>query len=278
MRHFKTTVLLLGSALLLSACGQTDVTRAVSGVAAAEADSIRDIMLTVADPEEAVRFFQTASKENPRKIDDRRGLARSLVRADRHAEAVLAWKRVGEHPDATHDDAVALADALIRTSDWDGAKAVLDAVPPTHETVDRYKLEAMIADTKRQWDKADSFYETAVAMTMAPASILNNWGYSKLSRGDGQAAERLFTEAITYDSGLFTAKNNLVLARASRGAYNLPVIDMTSQERAQLLHTAGLAAVKRGDVDMGRNLFEESLAAHPRHFEPAARALAGLGA
>ncbi len=53
-------------------------------------------------------------------------------------------------------------------------------------------------------------------LTTTPAGVLNNWGYSKLTRGDAEAAERLFTEAITYDRDLFTAKNNLVLARAAR--------------------------------------------------------------
>ena len=60
MRHPVFFALLLGSAAILSACGQTgqgDVTRAVNNAAAAEADSIRQIMLTVADPGEAVTYL-----------------------------------------------------------------------------------------------------------------------------------------------------------------------------------------------------------------------------
>ncbi|MEM7488684.1 MAG: tetratricopeptide repeat protein [Pseudomonadota bacterium] len=278
MRHPTLFALLAGGALLLSACGQTDVTRAIDRVTADEADSIRDIMLTVAEPDEAISFFKARVQEDPTVLDDQRGLARSLVRGGRHAEAVLAWRRVTEHEDAVNDDTVELADALIRTSDWETAKQVLDSVPPTHETFERYRLEAMVADSNRQWTRADSFYETAVDLTTTPAKVLNNWGFSKLTRGDTEAAERLFTEAITYERDLFTAKNNLVLARAARRTYTLPIVPMTAEERAQLLHTSGLAAIKQGDVDIGRNLLEEAIATHPRHFEPAARALRALGA
>jgi Flp pilus assembly protein TadD len=278
MRYPSLIALMTGGALLLSSCGQTDVGRAVSRAEAAEAESIREIMLTAAEPEEAIAYFQRRLDEEPDEIDNRRGLADSLVRGGRHAEAVLAWRRVAAHPEAGPGDRVALAGALIRTSDWVEAKATLDAIPPTHETFERYRLEAMVADSRRDWTRADSFYDTALGLTTRPAGVLNNWGYSKLTRGDHQGAERLFTEAITYDETLFTAKNNLVLARAGRRIYALPIVPMDSEDRARLLHTAGIAAIRQGDVDIGRNLLEEAIATHPRHFEPAVRALRSLGA
>jgi len=165
------------------------------------------------------------------------------------------------------------ADALIRTGDWARAETILDAVPPTIETFQRYKLEAVIADSNKEWDKADSFYETAVGLTTSPASILNNWGYSKLTRGDFRDAERLFGEAITYDPTLFTAKNNMVLARAAQKNYSLPLIQASQVERAQLLHTMALAAIKQGDTDTGRTLLAQAIESHPRHFEAAVSSL-----
>lgn len=75
---------------------------------------------------------------------------------------------------------------------------------------------------------------------------------------------------------MFTAKNNLVLARGAQGNYALPVVPMNQIERAQLLHTLGLAAVKRGDTALGAGLFREAIEAHPRHFEEASRSLAAL--
>ena len=149
-------------------------------------------------------------------------------------------------------------------------------MPPTFETYERYRLEAMVADSEQEWDRADSFYETAVGLTMRPAGVLNNWGYSMLTRGDNQAAERLFTEAVTYDPDLYTAKNNLVLARATRGQYTLPLGPMAQSERAQLLYTLAVSAVRRGDIDIGRGLLQDAIDTHPQYFEAAVRALRAL--
>ncbi|MBK1636942.1 tetratricopeptide repeat protein [Rhodovulum adriaticum] len=266
-------------ALALAGCENTDqaeVDRAVQDVIAGDESDLNAIMMTVADPDEAVAYFAKAAKEDPDRIALQRGLARSLIRAGRNTEAVQAWDKVVAHPDATDDDRVDHADALIRTGKWDQAETVLDAIPPTFESYKRYRLEAMIADSNREWDKADSFYETAVSLTTRPAGVLNNWGYSKLTRGDFDEAERLFVEAITFDPTLFTAKNNLVLARGAQRNYQLPVVEMTQTERAQLYHTLALSAIKQGDVETGRGLLKDAIDTHPQHFEAAVRALRAL--
>jgi Tfp pilus assembly protein PilF len=171
---------------------------------------------------------------------------------------------------------VQLADTLIRANNWKGAEAELNKVPPTHETFERYRLEAMVVDYNKNWKKADSFYEIASGMTTTPANTLNNWGYSKLNRRDFAGAEKLFGEALTYDDNLFTAKNNLVMARAGQRKYDLPVIKMSQTERAMLLYTAALTAIKQGDVTTGKALLREAVDTHPQHFDEASRALEAL--
>ncbi|APG48125.1 MULTISPECIES: tetratricopeptide repeat protein [Phaeobacter] len=265
--------------LVLSACAKDDteaVDRAFQEVNVVDESNLNDVMLTVADPNEAVTYFQRTVKSAPERIDLNRGLALSLIRAKRNTEAVTAWKKVVSLPEATDADRVELADALIRTSNWDEAKATLDKVPPTHETFKRYRLEAMVADSEQNWKRSDSFYQTAVGLTTQPARVMNNWGYSKLTRGDYAEAERLFGDAIRQDQSLFTAKNNLVLARGAQRNYTLPVIPMDQSERAQLLHTLALSAVKQGDVQTGESLLRQAISTHPQHFDAAARALAAL--
>ena len=134
----------------------------------------------------------------------------------------------------------------------------------------------MVADSNEEWDRADSFYEIAVGLTTTPAGALNNWGFSKLSRGAYRDAERLFTEALRHEPGLFTAKNNLVLARGAQRNYDLPVIAMTQIERAQLLYTLALTAIKQNDLTIGKGLLQEAIDTHPQHFEEAVRALRAL--
>jgi Flp pilus assembly protein TadD len=280
MRHPTLIALCLGSAVILSACesNMTDaeVERALGDVNVIDESNLNGLMLTSADPREAVNYFRQASLENPDRIDLKRGLALALVRAQRPVEASAVWGAVVEMEGTTDEDRIGYADALIRSGEWEKAEAQLDLIPPTHETYRRYRLEAMVADSNQEWDKADSFYEVALGLTTKPAGVLNNWGYSKLTRGEFDEAERLFIEAITYQPDLFTAKNNLVLSRGAQRNYELPVVNMTQVERAQLLHTMALSAIKQGDVEIGKGLLREAIDTHPQHFEIAVRSLRAL--
>lgn len=266
------------SLVALAACGESWTSKKIEDpLNIVDASELNDVMLATADPNAAVDHFRDSLSKSPDRIDLQRGLALSLVRAKRHLEAVPIYETLVAHPEAEPQDRINFADALMRGNDWKAAEAQLNQVPPTIETYQRYRLEAMIADSNKQWTKADSFYEIATGLTTRPAKVLNNWGFSKLTRGDQKAAEKLFVEAITHNPNLFISKNNLVLARAARGNFDLPVIPMTEIERAQLLHTAGLSAAKQGQTARAQGLFEEAIDAHPRHFPEAVRSLEGLG-
>lgn len=281
MRQSVLAMLCLGGTVALSACqkdSDAQVQRALKDVNVIDETNLNDVMLSVADPNEAVEYFTRTLQENPDRIDVMRGLARSLIRAQKPTEAAQVWRTAVAHPDSTPEDRVMLADALIRSNQWPEAKAELNQIPPTHESFDRYRLEAMVADSDKNWKKADSFYEIAAGLTTTPAGVLNNWGFSKLTRGEHAGAEKLFMEALTYDPGLFTAKNNLVLARAAQRKYDLPVVRMTQTERAELLYSMALAAIKQGDVSVGKGLLNQAIETHPQHFEAAARSLEALDA
>lgn len=281
MRRPIFVALCLSGTVALSACQKSpdaEVQRALKDVNVIDESNLSDIMLTVGDPEEAVAYFQRTASQNPDRVDLQRGLAKSLVRAGRPTEAAAVWRSVVAHPEVTNDDRVSLADALIRANEWPAAEAELNKVPPTHETFERYRLEAMIADSNKNWKKADSFYEIASGLTTKPSGVLNNWGFSKLTRGDAAGAEKLFIQALTYDPNMFTTKNNLVLARGTQRKYELPVVKMSQAEKAELLYTLALTAIKQGDVSVGKQLLREAVETHPQHFETAARALAALEA
>ena len=170
---------------------EQEVDRAFQDVNVVDETNLNDVMLNRGRPQRGRRLFPARAASNPDRIDLQRGLAKSLVRAKRNTEAVAAWKKVSDHKKATNDDRQGrfMADALIRNNEWDKADKLLDQIPPTYETFKRYRLEAMIADSNKEWEKADSFYETAVGLTTRPAGVMNNWGYSKLTRGDYPAAE-----------------------------------------------------------------------------------------
>ena len=56
----------------------------------------------------------------------------------------------------------------------------------------------------------------------------------------------------------------------------MPVIDMTQQERAQLLYTLALTAIKQGDVTVGKGLLQDAIDTSPQYFEAAQRSLDAL--
>ncbi len=280
MRHPILIMLCTGSALALAGCNQgtstAEAARAMKSVNVIDESNLNDIMLTVGDPAEAVAYFTKATNENPDRIDLRRGLAKSLIRNKSAAQGAATWAQIAASPEATNEDRVAYADALVRANEWDLAETELNKIPPTFETFERYRIEAMVADSNQDWKKADSFYEIAIGLTTKPGPVLNNWGYSKLTRGDFPGAEKLFTEAISHDPTLFTSKNNLMLARAAQRKYDLPVVAMSQQERAQLLYTSALSAIKQGDVSVGQGLLKDAIDTSPTYFEAAQRSLDAL--
>lgn len=280
MRHPLIVALCLGS-IALAACNRSsdeEVNRALKDVNVIDESNLSDIMLTVADPKESVSYFARTAAENPDRMDLQRNLGKALVRNGQAAEATKVFEGVIARAESTDADRVELADALIRANEWKRAEQVLGSIPPTYETFQRYRLEAMVADSNKQWQKADSFYEIAAGLTNRPAGVLNNWGFSKLTRGDYKGAEKLFADAVSYDPKLFTAKNNLVMARGAQRKYDLPVIEVTQTERAELLHTMALTAIKGGDVNVGRGLLQEAIDTHPQHFDAAVRALRAMEA
>jgi Flp pilus assembly protein TadD len=278
-RHTKTLPIII-SVAALTGCGVLDDGSRpdVDPVDVIDETIGADIMLTAADPNQAVGYFNRKLQQEPESAEFMRGLAISLNRARRTDEAGIAYRRLIDSGKATDTDRIRYASVLIQSANWQEAEAQVNAIPPTVKTYRRYMVEAVLADQKKDWARADSFYETARGLTTRPAQALNNWGISKLARGENRAAADLFVEAITHDNTLFSAKNNLVLARAKQGIYALPVVPMTEEENAILLYNAGLQAARQGDGDQARGLFAQAIEKHPRHYPEAVNALASLEA
>ena len=121
MRQTGLIALCLSGTVALTACGggsDAEVNRALKDVNVIDESNLNDIMLTVGDPNEAVAYFQKTAAANPERVDLKRGLAKSLVRAKKPKEAAAVWAQVAATPEGTNDDRVEMADALIRANDW----------------------------------------------------------------------------------------------------------------------------------------------------------------
>ena len=238
--------------------------------------SLNELMLGVSDPETAVEYFRKALAEEPDRADFRRGLAHSLVRAERYTEAARVFQELITLGQDTPADRVEYALVAIRLDRWDDARTVAKSFPAGLQTPRRYMIEAMLADQDGEWEAADELYAKAEEISGQPAGILNNWGVSQMARGDLKAAEDTFERAISYDQRLFSAKNNLALVRGLQGEYRLPLVPLTAEERAVLLNNLGIIAMRQGEERIARGLFAGAVDAHPQHYAGAADKLAVL--
>ncbi|HLQ18674.1 MAG TPA: tetratricopeptide repeat protein, partial [Tabrizicola sp.] len=97
MRHSIFVMLCLGGTVALSACQNStdaEVQRALKDVNVIDESNLNDVMLSVADPNEAVEYFTRTLQQNPDRIDVMRGLAKSLIRAQKPTEAAQVWRTV----------------------------------------------------------------------------------------------------------------------------------------------------------------------------------------
>lgn len=281
-------VLALTTLTLLAACAQPqtaeqsadakEAQRTNDAVNVIDAVNLNELMLTVSDPEDAVVYFRDALQQNPDRVDLKRGYALSLARSRRHGDAILVFEELVAAGQADDEIRLEYAHSLARLQRWDDAAAQLALVSPALETPRRYLMVAMLADQSSDWAKADKAYERARRLTSNPANILNNWGVSRMSRKEYDAAAKLFEEALAHNPRLFNAKNNLAVSRALQGEYRLPLVSLSEEERATLLHNVGVIALRRGDTSQAKGLFTMALEAHPRFYPAAAEKLAALEA
>lgn len=243
-----------------------------------DAAQINDLLLTAGDPNESVAYFEAALANEPERADFRRGLAKSLARAKRYPEAGRIYQEMIALGQDEPTDKLDYAMVSAHLQKWDEVEQVIGSVPAGLNTARRFLVEALLADHKQNWPAADAAYASAEALTTNPAGVLNNWGVSLMSRGALPRAESTFERALTFNSRLFSAKNNLAISRGLQGNYQLPVVPMTEKEKAIILNNLGLIALRRGEKNIAKGLLAAAVDTHPQHYAAAADRLAALEA
>lgn len=238
--------------------------------------NISDLLLTAGSPDEAIQFFERALQDEPDRADYRRGLAISLSRAKRYPESARVYQELITLNQADANDKLEYAVVIARLQKWDEVRSVLADLPEGLNTSRRHTVDAMLADHEQRWADADAAYGRAEGLASNPAAVLNNWGVSKLSRGDFKGAQALFEKSLSYNSRLFNAKNNLAISRGLQGNFELPIIPMTETEKAIIMNNLGVIAQRQGKTKIARGLFVAAVETHPQHYEAAAGRLAAL--
>lgn len=266
---------------------------AVAVVAACESDSLKarpsplkdtviddaglnDLLLTSGDPEFSVEYFETAVAREPERADFRRGLAISYGRAKRYPESSRVYEELIALDQAQPGDILDYGFVAVRLGDWEGAKSAEANLPAGFNNSRKHLLSAMIADSDQDWASADAAYTRAETLALRPDQVLNNWGVSYMARGDLENAEDTFRRAVSFNSRLFSAKNNLAIVRGMQGDFSLPLVPLTDEERAMILNNLGVIATRQGEIRVARGLFAAAVDAHPQHYQGAADKLAAL--
>lgn len=263
-------------AVSLAACESVSNTPDPLAGSVIDEANLNELMLSAGDPEDAVRYFQEASAREPDRADFRRGLAMSLARTKRYHESARVYQELITLGQDEPSDRLDYAFVAMRLDRWEDVRALAEGFPDGLQTPRRYVIDAMVADQNSDWPSADAAYAKAERMSSRPAAVLNNWGVSQMSRGDLSAASATFNRALSYDSSLFNAKNNLAIVRGLQGEYSLPLVPLSDEEKAILLNNLGIIAMRQGKEDVARGLFAAAVDAHPQHYQAAADKLAVL--
>jgi hypothetical protein len=145
-----------------------DVDRALDPMNVIDETNLSDIMLTAADPDEAVAYFQRAVPNNPTGSTSSAGSPPASCAPAARPRRCRSGR--GDRASrATIRRPVDYADALIRTGDWDGPRRARP-VPPTFETYKRYRLEAMVADSNRNGTAPTASTRPPSGLTTRPAN------------------------------------------------------------------------------------------------------------
>ena len=264
--------------LALAACDKSTFAEQDSSLGQNVIDDagLNDLLLTAGDPEYSVNYFQASLAKEPERADLRRGLAISLNRAKRYTESARVYQELIALGQADPADELAYAFVAIRLNRWDEAASIDQRLPGGLNSARRHLLSAMVSDNRQQWGAADAAYARAETLSTNPADVLNNWGVSQMSRGNLDRAQQIFEKALSFNSRLFSAKNNLAISRGLQGDYNLPLVPMTETEKATILNNLGVIATRKGDIKQAKGLFAAAVDIHPQHYGGAADRLAAL--
>ena len=209
------------------------------------------------------------SEADPNSVETLRSLARNLVSEQRYVEAAEVWVRVLATSGAIEADRDEYIRTLVRLERWDEARRQLEAAPTTPASEMRLQLSGLIYDQWKDWTAADQAYSQLFLVATKPEIALNNWGMSKMVRGEYSQAALDFGEAINIRPDFKNAHINLALARGFTGEFSLPSVDLTAVERAHLYHDFGMIAVQSQNSAKAEELFNQAIETHPQYFEQA---------
>jgi Flp pilus assembly protein TadD len=266
------------AAVVLSGCATSaDQTPATAEAAADSQDRLRERAAAALQTRRATQAKQlyeailTAAPDDPQALA---GLGEAEILLSDYDAALehsrKAAELAGERPDLVARARQNAGIALLLTNRPEQAERELEAAVELDPMSWRaWSALGRARDARRAWAEAGTAYERALALAPDEATVLNNFGMSKLSAGDHEGAAALFVRALEASPDLAAAETNLRLALALDGRYEEALAGVGAVETPDVLNNAGYAALLRGDYVKARALFLQAIDASPDFYEPA---------
>lgn len=222
--------------------------------------------------DEAEQRFRAHLAEHPEDVDALAGLGFVQLDQQQHDNARATFAQALEL-DAGHREAIegqALVD--LARGQTDLARPVLQSLG-AEEPVSWRVLNALgvIADLDGEFDRARDHYQRAIAAGGDNAVVANNLGYSTMMAGDPQTAITLLSEALHRYPQETRLQQNLGLAQARAGHYDVAV-DTLSQlmPEWEAFNNVGYMAMLNDQLSVARRYLQRALDSSPRHYPQAA--------
>jgi Flp pilus assembly protein TadD len=176
----------------------------------------------------------------------------SLAKGDAKQAAGSFQRIAPDSPGYDHaQEGLGIAEAMLGHSER-AMGLLLSAVSRNPEAWRAWNVLGAQYDRQHNWEKADEAYSHA--LSRGGALVLNNRGYSRLARGDIEAATADFVAALNLRPDFKQARTNLRLALAMKGDYTRAVEGSDANDRAVLNNNAGFVAMVRGDYGQAKTL------------------------
>lgn len=170
--------------------------------------------------------------------------------------------------------------AALRIGDDERAIQLLSrATSLPNPTWHAWNALGVAADFRSEWNLADKCFEEASRLAPSNAALINNRGWSLLSRGKWAEALVFLERAAALDPDSARTKNNLELARAALSS-DLPERQPgeTASSWASRLNDAGMAAELLGDRQRAIAAFSRALETSNQWYARAANNLEAINA
>jgi Flp pilus assembly protein TadD len=272
----RSPILLLCSLTLLSACASTNEPAALNFGQLREAASQHDSMeearlaLRARDFDRAHEILRNHVVVNPDDDDAKLSLAEAYIgRGEgRNARTVLETlsKEARDRPTAftLHGLALLASGRLEEATAQLGAAIGRDA-----DQWRAWNALGLVHDARREWAAARTSYHKALSLRDDAAIVHNNFGYSLLLQGNVDEAIESFSRALSLDTRLVVARENLRLAFAAKGSYARAVAGAQKRDLARVLNNIGYVAMLRGDYSAAEAYFARAIEESPVYYQTA---------